>query len=261
MRTSDLSAMVTTIEGIPGTNSIALGGSRARGQHKPDSDYDIFVIVDDDAFPQYLRTFAADVKKSNLELIFFAKDKYLEGWGYMFCGLDKYANFFDVAVISRSRSVEMQIRYDNRVLYDKAGFFQGEIRKAKLNRAKTPESHVCDNNSEIVGMFCINLYRYIKASKKNDYWMAFRFLNLMRENLSKYKRKSLSAPSKLDFLPDENYEAETGDSELRRNFAIDGTLKTMDRSAQHIIGEIRILAPNSESIHQMCAVLSYPLKS
>jgi len=63
--------------------SIALGGSRSRDTNKPDSDYDIFVLLNDNNYELEIKSIT---KKISLikNVIFFGKDKYLEDWGIIY---------------------------------------------------------------------------------------------------------------------------------------------------------------------------------
>lgn len=63
--------------------AIALGGSRSRGQHKLDSDYDLFCVIFDDKFESFRRSFR--VLLEDIPSIRYAAEAfYLENWGYLF---------------------------------------------------------------------------------------------------------------------------------------------------------------------------------
>jgi predicted nucleotidyltransferase len=57
--------VASTLEGLPGVLAVALGGSRATGTHRPDSDWDFAVYYRGRFDPDDLRGPARDVSASS----------------------------------------------------------------------------------------------------------------------------------------------------------------------------------------------------
>jgi len=226
--------IVRSLSTVPTVLSIALGGSRSRGHAEPDSDFDLFVVIDDIGAEDFMNGLAGFFSSISSDILFFGKDKYLEEWGYLFCGLDKAGFFYDVAVIQRSRIGEMFIRSTNVVLFDTDDVFKNAQRSALDIDYKSPD-YLSSKVFEVTRMVYLNYFRFLKNFTGADYWMAFRFLNILRENIFKLHRIKANTPSKLFFLPDEKFEKETG-RDFREAFIVDGSFDSLARSAQVLIG-------------------------
>lgn len=229
---------------------IALGGSRSRNNAKPDSDYDVFIVVDSNQFEIFSDIVSEEIEKCIPEIIFMGKDKYLEDWGYMYCGIDDEGIFYDLAIIPLSRVNEMCMRTHNTILFDRKGLIEQEIKNARDINYQSAE-YLERRKPEVIRMIYINYVRYIKNFKKKDYWMAFRFLNLLRENVMKCERIINKVPSKLFFLSEENFEIETKNNHLRNDFVIDGTFETLNSTARTIIYYYKNYFPNDIAIHKI----------
>lgn len=238
--------------------SILLGGSRSKNTFKPDSDFDVFIIVDPTQFDVFAEIISLKLENDIPDLVFFGKDKYLEDWGYMYCGIDYDGNFYDLAFIPLTRLKEMSLRTNNLVLFDRSGTIVSHIKNT------TDVDYKCvlylgKKLPEVIRSFYINYVRYIKNYKKDDYWMAFRFLYLLRDNLMKCERIINNRPSKLFFLSEENYEIELISSTIRNNFIIDGTFETLNSTMRAMIIQYKKYFPSDEIINRIETIYEFKI--
>jgi predicted nucleotidyltransferase len=61
-----LNGTVAQLAGLPGVVSVSLGGSRAHGTHRPDSDWDLAIYYRDTFDPQTLRDVGWDGEVSEI---------------------------------------------------------------------------------------------------------------------------------------------------------------------------------------------------
>jgi predicted nucleotidyltransferase len=250
--------LIDYLEKAPSVISMILGGSRSRNNAKPDSDYDLFIVVNSNQFEEISNTISYELEKNISEFIFIGKDKYLEDWGYMYCGIDNKGVFYDLALIPLSRINEMCLRTHNIILFDKSGLIAPKIESSKDINYQS-EEYLENKLPEVIRMVYINYVRYIRNYKKKDYWMSFRFLNLLRENIMKCERIRKNTPSKLFFLSDENFEMETQNHTLKNDFIIDGTFEMLNNSARKIISSYKNIFPNDTVIDKIDAIHQFKL--
>jgi len=225
------------LEGQEAVRSVALGGSRARMDHTPESDYDLFCVVTREAFRRFREDLPTLIEISIPEVVFFVEVYYTEGSGYLFKGLDMAGLYYDVSLIPEHRIDEMGIRSTNVVLYDTNSLYHSMIEKA--NDLDTDPGHILESQSQnLTKIFLINLSRFITQSKAGDYWMMVRYLERLRNCLTRRLRTIAGKPPRTILAPERLFEDEIPTA-LKENYVIDGTRGTLIRSAQFIIAEYR----------------------
>jgi len=128
----------------------------------------------------------------------------------------------------------MKIQPTNNIIFDPSGFFKIKQLNSKVLDYREKSYYLMQIENQQIKLR-INLFRFNKAFIKNDYWMSFRFLNLIRENIMSIFRIKMNKPSKLFFLTDEDFENDTNNSFFRESFIIDGELNSLKKTKEILL--------------------------
>lgn len=215
----------------PDILAVALGGSRARGTHRKDSDYDLFCVIVDANFASFrnsFRLFLEDIP----DVLISAEVSYLENWGYLFKAIDNQNISYDISIIPRSRISEMGVRSTNIVIKDTDGLYQACIDHAddecfKVSNIET--RHLLDYSA----LFGFESIRLDKAIKNKDYWYAVRCLERMKNYLIRCDRIQQETFSKTCSCPEREY-ADIDDC-IKKAYSIDGTLESLDHTGRKLM--------------------------
>lgn len=200
--------------------AIALGGSRSRGQHKIDADYDLFCVINDNHFNDCRKSFSNFLEKIP-EILFAAEVFYLENWGYLFKAVDLNNTKYDISIISKSRIAEMGIRSTNIIIKDTNKLYQSCVAIAEDDQflvSRIEREHLNDYAT----LFGFERNRFFEAIKETDYWYAVRCLERMKNYLIRCDRIQTSIFSKSCSCPERGY-MDANDC-LKKIYIMDGTI-------------------------------------
>lgn len=203
--------------------AIALGGSRSRGEHRIDSDYDLFCVICDNNFEDFKNSFRIFLEKIP-SILYAAEVFYLENWGYLFKAIDYDNVNYDISIIPKSRINEMSIRSTNIIIKDTDGIYQESINRADDGRfliSKLEKQHFTDYGT----IFGFERIRFFEAVQKADYWYAVRCLERMKNYLIRCDRIQTGVFPCSRSCPEKGY-IDVNDC-LKRIYIIDGDLDTL----------------------------------
>lgn len=183
--------------------SIALGGSRSRGQHKKNSDYDLFCVICDSSFDSFKHSFRSFLEKIPC-ILYAAELFYLENWGYVFKAIDVDDVMYDISIIPKSRIKEMSVRSTNIVIKDTNNFFQENIECANDEQFLVSEIE-CHHFYDYGVLFGFERDRFFDAVEKEDFWYAVRCLERMKNYLIRCDRIQRNDFSKNRSCPEKEY--------------------------------------------------------
>jgi predicted nucleotidyltransferase len=210
--------------------AIALGGSRSRGQHKLDSDYDLFCVIFDDKFESFRRSFR--VLLEDIPSIRYAAEAfYLENWGYLFKAISIDNIGYDISIVSKNRISELGIRSTNIVLKDTDGLYQAYVNLAddsQFSVSKLEEQHFYDYGT----LFGFEKNRFSEAVKNKDYWYAVRCIERMKNYLIRCDRIQRKIYSKSRSCPEKGY-IDINNC-LKKIYIIDSTLDSLVRTSEEL---------------------------
>lgn len=215
----------------PDILAVALGGSRSRGTHRKDSDFDLFCVIVDANFVSFRNSFRYFLEDIQGVLI-AAEASYLENWGYLFKAIDNHNICYDISIIPRSRISEMGVRSTNVVIKDTDGFYQDCIDQAddecfKVSNIET--RHLLDYSA----LFGFEAARLDEAIKNNDYWYAVRCLERMKNHLIRCDRIQREMFSKTCSCPEKEYT--DIDDCIKKAYSIDGTLESLGQTGEKLV--------------------------
>ena len=75
----------------------------------------------------------------------------------------------------------------------------------------------------------------------------------------KYERIKLKTPSKLFFLPEESFEKETNNTNLKWEFTIDGNFETLDIAANNIMKLYNQYYPKDPVVARIKSIYKYEI--
>lgn len=201
-------------------DSLALGGSRARGEYNENSDYDLFCIVYQDLFDDFRNSFI-DFLMNDCNMVIAAEEFYLENWGYLFKAFDDNTHIFDISIIPDNRINELGIKKSNIVLFDKSGLFLQHVDccfdYSLFSKQQNTNLRKNTINKVIIDLVYIN--RIIKRIEY-DYWEGVKYLERIRRNVMILMRMNKNLLNRKFFSPEKNFSAEINDYDLRKLYNI-----------------------------------------
>lgn len=215
----------------PDILAVALGGSRSRGTHRKNSDFDLFCVIVDTCFVSFrnsFRNFLEDIP----DVLIAAEASYLENWGYLFKAIDSSNIGYDISIIPKSRISEMGIRSTNIVIKDTDNFYQNCVDHAVdecFNVRNIETRHLLDYSA----LFGFETARLEEAIKDNDYWYAVRCLERMKNYLIRCDRIQHEVFSKACSCPEKKY-ADIDDC-IKKAYYIDGTLESLGQTGKKLV--------------------------
>lgn len=184
--------------------SLLLGGSRSKGTARPDSDYDLFVLIESELFQEFRDDFPRYLEE--IEYIQYAAEySYIENWGYIFkiIGEQDHKQFlYDMSILPYDRLSEMGIRNTNNILFDKTGMLMDY--KSKNKRSYDTKILELKRKDDYVRLFGFEYLRFIKSYSENDYWLAFKAIDRMKTYLMRYSRIKSELFSGTQHCPEKN---------------------------------------------------------
>ena len=199
--------------------SIALGGSRSRECHSPNSDYDLFCIVRNDSYDQLINSFSRYLESFSF-VRYAAKMFYLENWGYLFKAIDLDNVLYDISILPLHRISEMSIRSTNFILKDTDNIYKRQIDSADDSKYEVMKLE-SERYVDYITLIGFEKQRFFDAINKNDYWYAQRCLERIKTYLIRCDRINRKEFSKSQSCPEKGYF--DLDSQLKKAFIIDGT--------------------------------------
>lgn len=210
-------ALIDTLSSHPGVLCVSLGGSRSRGNARPDSDYDIFAVCEDGSLQELRRTLPALLERADRSILLFAEFYFLESFGYMFKGIDIKGMHFDVFVMPKHRLAEMAIQSTNLVFHDTDSLMRSRV-DGLDDEPDVVSGNPEDALREVFGVFCINAARFAEEWSADRYWMAVRYLERMRLDAMRFDLMLAEGSATPRRVP----EKVSTDPDFRRNYRIDG---------------------------------------
>ena len=196
-------------------DSLALGGSRARGEYNKNSDYDLFCIVYQDLFDEFRNSFI-DFLMNDCNMVIAAEEFYLENWGYLFKAFDDNKHIFDISIIPDNRINELGINKSNIVLFDKSGLYLNYLdcfsNYSHFSKQQYTQLRKNTINKVIIDLVYIN--RIIKRIKC-DYWEGIKYHERIRRNIMILMRMNENLLNRKVFSPEKNFSAVINDYDLR----------------------------------------------
>lgn len=197
-------------------DSLALGGSRARGVFNLNSDYDLFCVVYQELFDNFRNSFI-DFLMKDCHMIIAAEEFYLENWGYLFKAFDKNMQAFDISIIPDNRIKELGIKNSNILLFDKSGLYLQHLGSATDNDFLSKQQYM-QLRKNTINKIVIDLF-YVKSiiNKKTecDYWEGIKYIERIRRNIMILIRMNENLLNRKYFSPEKNFAKEINDNDLR----------------------------------------------
>lgn len=210
--------------------SIALGGSRSRGQEKTLSDYDLFCVVVDASFSDFRRNFCSFLESIPC-ICYAAESFYLEDWGYLFKAIDDESVWYDISIIPDTRMDEISIRSTNLILKDIGGRYQSFINVAddsKFLNSTLESQHFMDYAT----LFGFEQKRFQEAVQTQDYWYAVRCLERLKNYLIRCDRIQRGAFPKSRNCPEKGY-IDVNNC-IRQIYLVDGSFGTLKKTLNEL---------------------------
>ena len=188
-------------------DSMALGGSRARGIAKEDSDYDLFFVIYNKYFNEFRRRFAS-ILIEECKMCVAAEQFYLEKWGYLFKAFDQELVQYDISIIPYSRIDELGIKKTNIILFDKSGLYSEMIKKSD-DDYWMQEVYAKERRNNIANKIIIDLINLKKNIViNNDYWNSIKHIEMIRRNIMIVLRINQRCLGSKYFSPEKNFAEE-----------------------------------------------------
>lgn len=210
-------------------NSVLLGGSRSKGYATEKSDYDFFIIVCNDDFKSFKKTFS-----SYLECCQFIDQAayygYVENWGYIFKAIGFYHQtnvLFDISILPINRIDEMALRSSNILLYDRDKIAESIIQKNSNNFF---ECSVLEplRKLDYIKLFGFESLRFESCLTNNDLWLAVKSLERMKQYYMHYKRISEKKFANNPHCPEKQYEITFPNDSLNNIYKIATNLNSLN---------------------------------
>lgn len=168
---------------------VILGGSRSKGYSTPKSDYDLFLLIEDDDYRSFCNQFICFLEDSDL---FDAATyySYVEDWGYIYKAIG-HKNVksiqFDFTVLPLRRSDEMALRSTNILLFDRYGV-ASDLLKRYADRIYDIAALEQRRRQDYVKLFGFEHLRFRRSIDSKDYWLAIKAIERMRTYYLHYRR-------------------------------------------------------------------------
>lgn len=203
--------------------SIALGGSRSRGCHTPNSDYDLFCVIRDDAYDKLINSFSRYLESFPF-IRYAAKVFYLENWGYLFKAIDLDNILYDISILPLHRITEMSIRSTNLILKDTNNLYKRQIESADDSKYEIKKLE-SERYLDYITLIGFERQRFFFAINKNDYWYAQRCLERIKNYLIRCDRINRKEFPKSQSCPEKGYF--DLNNKIKKAFIIDGTQNSL----------------------------------
>lgn len=224
------SEIIDRLIACPSILSIALGGSRSRGQQDNSSDYDLFCVIEATSFPNFRRNFCAFLESIPC-ICYAAESFYLEDWGYLFKAIDNENVNYDISIIPDNRMDEISIRSTNVLIKDRGGRYQAFIDVAddsKYLNSVLESNHFMDYAT----LFGFEQGRFQDAIQAQDYWYAVRCLERLKSYLIRCDRIQRRTFPKSRNCPEKGY-ADINDR-LKQIYLVDGSFTTLEETLRKL---------------------------
>ena len=168
---------------------IILGGSRSKGYSTEKSDYDLFMLIEDDEYSIFCDKFVCFLEECELFDV-AAYYGYVEDWGYIYKAIGyRYGKniLFDFTVLPLRRVDEMALRSTNILLFDRFGIAENLLRKYS-NRIYDVALLEQRKRLDYVKMYGFEHLRFRKSMYSEDYWLAVKSIERMRKYYLHYRR-------------------------------------------------------------------------
>lgn len=210
--------------------SVALGGSRSRGEERDNSDYDLFCVINNEDFKVFRSNFRVFLE-SIPSIVYAAEVFYLEHWGYLFKAVDLNGICFDISIIPENRINEMSIRSTNIVLKDTNGLYQFYVDNAD-DRLYFVSNLENQRFYDYCALFGFEKNRFNKAAETSDYWYAVRCLERMKNYLIRCDRIQNKNYSKTQSCPERGYD-DINDF-MKKIYVINGNMESLICTSKEI---------------------------
>ena len=218
--------------------AIVLGGSRSRLNYSNDSDYDLFCIIENEAFEVLKQNFS-DMIVDFFGNVLVAEFGYLENWGYLFkLYIDEC--YFDISIIPRNRITEMSIRATNKIIIDIYNIVPERQRLSNDNRYEV-ENLERNNYQNICNLLMLEQKRYQRSIEKNDYWMAVKCIERLRFYLMRMLRIKYFRFSNVQHCPEKLFQQDIPEFSLHEKYIIDGSWSTLKKTANSLFDIFNII--------------------
>ena len=206
-------------------DSLALGGSRARGNFNQFSDYDLFCINYEKSFKEFRNHFI-DFLMNDCHMVIAAEEFYLENWGYLFKAFDKNMIAYDISIVPDNRIDELGIKSSNIILFDKSGSYLKCLQNASDDNANLFLSDIQFRkntiNKIVIDLICVK--KCILVDGDCEYWEVVKYLERIRRNVMILMRMNENKLKRKSFSPEKNFCNDIDDKELRQLYS-DRTMK------------------------------------
>lgn len=188
-------------------DSMALGGSRARGIANENSDYDLFCVIYNHNFDEFRKRFAS-ILIEECKMCVAAEQFYLENWGYLFKAFDQELVQYDISIIPDNRIDELGIKKTNIILFDKSGLYS-EIIKKSGDDYWLQEDYAKGSRMNIVNKIVVDLINLKKNIViNNDYWNSVKYIERIRRNIMIIIRMNQKCMGNKYFSPERKFDEE-----------------------------------------------------
>lgn len=185
-------------------DSLALGGSRARGLATNKSDIDLFCVVYESDFNVFKDNFVS-LLMQEYNMIIAAELFYLDNWGYIFkcIGVDMIE--YDISIISDIRIDELGIKHSNILLFDKSGLYTLKQTVA-VDDYNNQEILAEKKRANIVSNIIIDLFSVLKEIYDvNEYWNCVKYIERIRRNIMILMRMNQNCVGAKYFSPEKKF--------------------------------------------------------
>lgn len=216
-------------------NSIMLGGSRSKKNATKKSDYDFFLLINDDKFSLFKNDFCNILEQCSLiDIATFYS--YVENWGYIYKAIGSYYEhtiLIDISILPIMRVDEMSLRSTNIVLLDREGIARSAIENNKNNNYDTSYLERL-RRLDYAKMFGFEYLRFNKSIKNSDYWLAVKALERMKIYYLHYKRIKENKFANNPHCPEKNFNLEFQNDLLQNVFWVSGDFYSLISSAEQV---------------------------
>lgn len=185
--------------------ALVLGGSRSRGTANKKSDYDLFIVTQDNDFDNKKLSFSQYLEKSS-DITYAAELGYIEHWGYMFKAMGIVGNtrvFYDISILPLKRIDEMALRNTNIIIFDKKNVVKSYICQNDSSLFETSALESC-RKTDYIKLFCFEYIRF-QENVDTDIFLAIKALERMKVYYMHYMRIINGRFSNVQHCPEKKY--------------------------------------------------------
>lgn len=243
----EIKSIVLYLKNSTNIVSLLLGGSRAKGNAKKKSDYDLFAIIKTDDFRSYREQFVQFLEQCP-NICYAANMVYVENWGYLFKAVGVYCNekiFLDIAIIPFERISEMALRQFNIIIFDKSNSVQSYIMANKEMKFDSGDLEP-KRKLDYVKLFGFEYMRYCNSVENRDYSLAMKAFEKMKVYYMRYKRIKFQKYANVQHCPEKRFCIDFPEDPIVAQLWDDNTRLTISEAYEKLIKEFYALVEEKE---------------